>query len=826
VPDRRTAAIVATLVVVAVLFQIPLWRWEVEDAAITFAYADTFVRGDGLVPQAGAERVEGFSNPTWLLVLAPFLAVGIDPFVASRWVGCVLAVACVPLVWKAALPLGRTAALAAAAIVSVSATHAIWAQSGLENALFACLAAAGILRVSTAGDRDVLAPLLFFALANTRPDGVGWAAIGGLFALGGARTFRSLATRLLSWGLAFGAPMFAIEAARLAYFAQELPATFYAKVGHETLDLFAWNGRGWKQLREVATQSFPVLPFLVAGAVGFTRWRAATAAAILVVATACFLLPDRARAGAFLFFLGVVPLLSLGRPRVVSLATWLLAFGVLFQLGVQGDWMNGARFLSLVVVPGAIVAGAGLAFLPSVLPRAAWPVIALVFVVFGAAQLEVLRAYDRDPEATPGSVKARLDAWIETARKLGMVRRPHIVDHDMGGIMWWGRNTVWFRDARGLVDLPFALHGRRSEEFTRHELFGDRYPPFDFAHRHASTATVLARLGKEMRDYVEIPGYGRRVEKHKGQWIRRDLFLVDAWPHTSTPIAFAGGVTIDGVHVPSPEVGPGSGVFVEIGMRRQPRFAFRVVAFLANEHHVGVSWDLAPAYDWVLPPRWHPEEIFHGKFSLRIPEDIAEGRWDLGLVVFDQKGQVLPVLDQPAAERPVFAAGEVRLPGVVTVVSRERMDAYAEEDVAASVAAARDGRCTDAEHAWLLAVAHRPRSADWKRRNVGTVAAPIAACWSSHAAAGSRDGDALLARVIELQQGRDWDPREPAVWSNAVPIATEAHARALAAVTDAERFRWHDAAVRADPRRAWDRRWAEQARARLLDAEALDPQAP
>ncbi len=809
-----TVAILAALVVVAVLMQIPLWRWEVEDAAITFAYADNFRRGDGLVAQAGAERVEGFSNPAWLLALVPFLAAGIDPFVATRWLGCALAVACIPLVFRAVRPLGAGSAFASAAIVALSASHAIWAQSGLENALFSCVAAAAILRTTTAGDRDLLAPMLFFALASTRPDGVAWAAIGCLFALATAGSWRSFGTRFVRWTAGLALPLLGTELARLVYFAQELPATFYAKVGHEDTDLLAWNGRGWKQVREVVGQTTSVVFLVVVGAVGAERWRGAASVAIFGVAVAGGLaLPDRARAAMFVVLLVLVALLSFGRPRVVALATWLFAFGVLFQIGVGGDWMNGARFLSLVVVPAAIVAGIGFGSLASI-PRLGLPVAGVALAVFALVQVDVLRTYDRDPEATPASVRSRLNAWLATARTLGMLERPHIVDHDMGGMLWWGRDQVWIRDARGLVDRPFALHGRTTAAFVRQDLFGDRYPPFDFAHRHASTGQVLSRLAAEMRSYIEIPGYGKRVEKHEGQWIRRDLFLVATWPHADEPIAFDGGVTITGVHVPSPEVGPGSGVFVEVGMRRTPRAAFRVVGFLAREGQVAASWDLAPAYDWVPVRSWRPGELFHGRYSLHLPEGLTEGPWDLGIVVLDEHGAVLPV--SAPHEPAVFARGEMIVSDAVIVVSRQRMDAFAADDVVAASDAARDGRCTDAEAAWTLAVRHRSRSADWQRRNRRTVAPLIAQCWSARASSGPRDGDALLARVLELQDARYWDPREPAVWSDAIPIATEAHQRARAATTDEDRFRWHDAAVRADPRRSWDRRWAEQARARIL----------
>jgi hypothetical protein len=388
------------------------------------------------------------------------------------------------------------------------------------------------------------------------------------------------------------------------------------------------------------------------------------------------------------------------------------------------------------------------------------------------------------------------------------------VDHDMGGMSYWGGTHAWIRDARGLVDLPFALHGR-TPAFVRGELFGEGRTPFDFVHRHASSQHALAGLSKEMRDYVEIPGYGRKVGKHGGQWVRRDLFLDTEWPYPSDPRTFDNGVVIEGLRVPSPEVGPGAGVFVEIGMRTMSREPFRVIGFVARGETLGASWDLPPANDWVPVRQWRQGEVFHGRFSVPLPAEISEGVWDFGIVVFAEDGGIVSAAEPFAT--PAFARGETRWPDAVTIVSRARMNELADEDLAAALA---NPDCEGAQADWDRARHHRTRSGTWRDDHRPAVARKLATCWAEHAVSCSND---LLVRIHELETARGWDPRAPAVWTLFEPIAGEAHRRALAATTDEERFRWYDAAVRADPRRAWDRRWAEQARARLLGPKPVAP---
>ena len=66
------------------------WPRTVDDAFITFRYAQNLVDGLGPVYNVG-ERVEGYSSPLRMLGPATMIALGIDPVVASKWVGLLAA---------------------------------------------------------------------------------------------------------------------------------------------------------------------------------------------------------------------------------------------------------------------------------------------------------------------------------------------------------------------------------------------------------------------------------------------------------------------------------------------------------------------------------------------------------------------------------------------------------------------------------------------------------------------------------------------------------------------------------------------------------------
>ena len=824
---RLELAAVAGLTILAMSLQLPLWGWLVEDAAISFAYARSLAEGLGAVPAAGAERVEGYSNPLWVAILTGGIAIGADPFVAVRWLGLIGGVVAVPITylwarWAAPPPSG----LIAAVWVGCSAQHAIWSQSGLENPLYSVILAVGGYRLVVGGDREWMAPVAFLALAWTRPEGVATALVAGVIALLGARSWRGVGSRIGCWARWFAVPLLAYHALRFVYFAQLWPATFHAKLGNAAFDPLDWSDRGWRQLRQI-TSALWLAPWLVCipfGTGGTSGRRGAVAAGIALALAVAMLPvgPGWVRALVLCAAFTAVPLLAVGVPerRGALVATAMLWCGLLFCLRSGGDWMKGYRFVSLLVVPGSVAIAAGVARLSQRAPRIGAPwglgIVGLGIGAVAVPQAKMLWDYVGAPTTTPYDVAKRVQHYEYLARRLG-IDRARVVDHDMGGLLWWGTETMSIRDSRGLVDLPFALNGRPAD-FVQHELFEVdllRGEPFDLAHVHASTGQALKRLTSYRQGYVEIAGgYPRgRLDPHVGQAVRRDLFLRPPPGVPPIEIQFAGGSRLVGVRVPSPEIAPGSGVLVEIDLAASRDL--RMIAFLASGTRVIAAYELAPGYDWIAPHAWRGD-AFHGRFALRIPPDAPHGAYDLGFVVLTADG-VAPAIEAVGAvlpDAPAYALGEVRLEDRVLLVDRDRMFAEARADLNDVAELALDGRCEAAEVAWGRAAAHRIRSRDWRAGHRPAVARQIAACWAT-AAAGPRDGDALEDRVEDLRRGRSWDPRSEAVAVAVGKVATTAWERGLAArrrSDRAEAFRWFTAAVHADPDFVWARRYAEQAR--------------
>src|SRR5690606_18915414 len=92
----------------------------------------------------------------------------------------------------------------------------------------------------------------FVGLALTRPAGVMYAAIAGLwvlcFSIGRGRGLRPAVV----WAATFWAPYRLFEAWRIWTFSWPLPNPYYAKLGREMNPLLRYYGRGWDQLRHYA----------------------------------------------------------------------------------------------------------------------------------------------------------------------------------------------------------------------------------------------------------------------------------------------------------------------------------------------------------------------------------------------------------------------------------------------------------------------------------------------------------------------------------------------------------------------------------------------
>jgi len=221
-----------------------VYRFLTDDAFISFRYARNLSHGLGLVFNPGPERVEGYTNFLWVLLLAGLDRVGLRPESAAPLLSLAATVALWALVAREALRRPASAAapwlvLIPALALAVTRSVAVWSSSGLETRLFELLIVAAAFRWKSEVERQdegtptvPFAALLMGLAVWTRPDGMlmGLAAIGGAL-LWLARRGHFDARRFTLMILPFLVLVAAQLMFRLAYYHEWLPNTYYAKIG-------------------------------------------------------------------------------------------------------------------------------------------------------------------------------------------------------------------------------------------------------------------------------------------------------------------------------------------------------------------------------------------------------------------------------------------------------------------------------------------------------------------------------------------------------------------------------------------------------------------
>jgi len=325
-----------TIFLLYLLHGLYYFGWSLDDPYISYRYAENLALGHGLTFNVGEAPVEGFSNFTWVVLLAGLIRIGLDPVMWSRLLGLLLGV--VPIAWllsearrserRAQQNRGYLAAFAVAA----SASFAFWSVGGLETALLAALlagAAWSFLREIAPGKRFKwpLSALLLGLAALTRPEAVMYFPIFFILAIMNTSVAPGRARRdyLISAILAFGIPAALFQVWRVGYFGSWLPNTFYAKA---TGDLAARGLLGAKYLGSFAM-----------------------------------------REGGLWVALALVGAVSAARRRepALQLAAGVVAAQILFIVYCGGDWMALSRFMVpalpfffLLAADGAVALAAAL----------------------------------------------------------------------------------------------------------------------------------------------------------------------------------------------------------------------------------------------------------------------------------------------------------------------------------------------------------------------------------------------------------------------------------------------------------------------------------
>ena len=479
-------------------------HWIVDDAGLTFAFVRSLSIGAGPVLQVGGVPVEGFSSPTWLLVLVVGRWLGL--FDHGAWAGItdmvvfpkLAAIVCCFATFSAmyavaakvsARPVWVT--VVAGSFTAFVPSFVIWTISGLENGLFACvvvtlgaaLACAAVSTTMTSTRTAVMAGGLAALATCTRPDGIVYAAAFPLAALLTAdrNTMRRTSIACLISLSVFVVPVGAYLAWRVATFHDYLPNTARAK------------GQGLPDLNAVDR---PVMLIVYVG------WLAA----LFGAATVSLAL---ARGGTTATALKVL---------LVPLSLAVASYAVL-----QPDWMEQHRFATPVWPLAALtVALAATQALNGLSTRGRWAACTVTAVVAALTLngfFSAARSFQKAPTAGLCDIALNTGFIFNGYADILGVRDGSLLAVDGGGTSLTTRLRF--------VDLSGLANRRIAGQWQRHDMAGLRSFIFD----EVKPTFIKVFSGWAERVQLDLPSDRRLQHDYValltgasggGQWVRRD----------------------------------------------------------------------------------------------------------------------------------------------------------------------------------------------------------------------------------------------------------------------------------------------------------------
>lgn len=423
-----------------------------DDAFISFRCARNLAQGAGPVYNVG-ERVEVFSNPLWVLVLALASLVRIDIVTASKIIGLGCGAATLFFLMRLCrrvLALSPVGTLLALCYAAASIGFVFYAISGMETALYTMTLVLMVYLLSER--REMLAAVSCALLVLTRPEGIlyGVPLAIGCF-LNGRRFRRVLAV------LAIPVAVYGLLASfRLIYFGTLFPNSFNAKIesaplsfGSLSLRMRCFAQYTWGSL----TGDGPVLTLALAGV--------------------CMLFRRR-----------LVPLLA---------SVGVAAFFVWYS---KGDWMGFWRFYAPVLPFLVMLWAGGLEFSWS-RGRRSWKMMAVAAVFLVPLILSVARtALSIDRLSTGERFNNDLSSIsnVPIGKYLASVGSPSdvIVVTSMGAVGYYSNCIIV--DMLGLTDpkVPALMRQRDLRAYADYML--GREPTFIMLHNETPGAAPLQPL--------------------------------------------------------------------------------------------------------------------------------------------------------------------------------------------------------------------------------------------------------------------------------------------------------------------------------------------
>jgi arabinofuranosyltransferase len=288
-----------------------------EDQYITLTYSRNLAEGAGLVFNPG-EKVEGFSSPLWVFIMAPAFLLGWNVMVFNRVICIMAALLHFPLMnylMRRYAPANSPLAIRIlpSILLALSFPFLFWMKSGMET-MFASLLLLSGTALLVSG-RRLSGSLVLGMLSITRPEGIIYMAIPVLILL---LENRGTTPRDYMRAILPGMCIFLLyEAFRIIYFHDLVPNSFYAKVSPANIN-----------------QKILGVQYYLEWAFG-RRGMAILAALILLIRR---------------------------RDTLIQAAPWIAAIllNAAFIMAVGGDYMPHSRFIVPVMASAGILIGLSL----------------------------------------------------------------------------------------------------------------------------------------------------------------------------------------------------------------------------------------------------------------------------------------------------------------------------------------------------------------------------------------------------------------------------------------------------------------------------------
>ncbi len=241
--------IISALFAVFVVNYLQCRDFLIDDTYISLRYARNLVNGKGLVFNPG-ERVEGYTNFLWVLLLALFYQGG-QVFVTLKIFSFLCGLFSLLLIYLLTNKLchNKSLALLAVALTSANMYYVYHLAEGLETGLFSLLVLAAALlfiREEASGNDFPYSAVPLALTCLTRPDGLTLVAIFALLKFFRAIKEKRLRKTDLVW-LAVTASVVLIHLGwRVSYYGEWWPNSYYAKkMGFHLLP------KGWDTLKQL-----------------------------------------------------------------------------------------------------------------------------------------------------------------------------------------------------------------------------------------------------------------------------------------------------------------------------------------------------------------------------------------------------------------------------------------------------------------------------------------------------------------------------------------------------------------------------------------------